>query len=34
MSVVLDGKGNNFAAVFEPRNRRIWVPLSAIPDVV
>ena len=34
MSVVLDGKGNNFAAVFELRNRRIWVPLSAIPDVV
>ena len=34
MSVVLDGKGNNFAAVFEPRNRRIWVPLSAIPDLV
>ena len=34
MSVVLDGKGNNFASIFEPRNRRVWVPLSAIPDVV
>ena len=34
MSVVLDGKGNNFANVFEPRNRRVWVPLSTIPDVV
>jgi penicillin-binding protein 1A len=34
MSVVLDGKGKNFANVFEPRNRRIWVPLSTIPDVV
>jgi membrane carboxypeptidase/penicillin-binding protein len=34
MSVVLDGKGNNFASVFEPRNRRVWVPLSTIPDEV
>jgi membrane peptidoglycan carboxypeptidase len=34
MSVVLDGKENNFATVFEPRNRRVWVPLSIIPDVV
>ena len=34
MSVVLDGNANNFANVFEPRNRRIWVPLSTIPDVV
>ena len=34
LSVVLDGKGNNFANVFEPRNRRVWVPLSTIPDVV
>src|SRR6516165_8796771 len=34
MSVVLDGKGDNFVAVFEPRNRRVWVPLSAIPGVV
>src|SRR5271163_2884917 len=34
MSVVLDGKGGNFANVFEPRNRRVWVPLSTIPDLV
>src|SRR5262249_14954967 len=34
MSVVLDGKGDNFADVFEPRNRRVWVPLPTIPDVV
>src|SRR6201996_9843009 len=34
MSVVLDGKGGTFANVFEPRNRRIWVPLAKIPDTV
>ncbi len=34
MSVVLDGRGGNFADVFEPGNRRIWVPLAAIPDFV
>jgi penicillin-binding protein 1A len=34
MSVVLDGKGGTFANVFEPRNRRVWVPLAKIPDVV
>jgi penicillin-binding protein 1A len=34
MSVVLDGKGGNFANVFEPRNRRVWIPLSTIPDSV
>jgi penicillin-binding protein 1A len=34
MSVVLDGKGGNFADVFEPRNRRIWIQLATIPDVV
>jgi membrane carboxypeptidase/penicillin-binding protein len=34
MSVVLDGKGGNFANVFEPRNRRVWIPLATIPDVV
>src|ERR1700729_1258609 len=34
MSVVLDGKGGTFANVFEPRNRRIWVPLAKIPDLV
>jgi penicillin-binding protein 1A len=34
LSVVLDGNGNTFANVFEPRNRRVWVPLSTIPDAV
>ncbi|MGO9628902.1 MAG: penicillin-binding protein 1A [Xanthobacteraceae bacterium] len=34
MSVVLDGKGGTFASVFEPRNRRVWVPLAKIPDSV
>jgi penicillin-binding protein 1A len=34
MSVVLDGKGGNFADVFEPSNRRVWVPLADIPDYV
>jgi penicillin-binding protein 1A len=34
MSAVLDGKGANFANVFEPRNRRVWIPLAKIPDLV
>ncbi len=34
LSVVLDGGGKNFADVFEPGNRRIWVPLADIPDFV
>jgi penicillin-binding protein 1A len=34
MSVVLDGKGGSFANVFEPRNRRVWVPIAKIPDLV
>jgi penicillin-binding protein 1A len=34
MSVVLDGNSGNFANVFEPRNRRVWVPLAKIPDPV
>ncbi|MGD0023800.1 MAG: transglycosylase domain-containing protein, partial [Xanthobacteraceae bacterium] len=34
MSVVLDGKGQTFADVFEPGNRRIWVSLADIPDFV
>jgi penicillin-binding protein 1A len=34
LSVVLDGKGGSFAKVFEPRNRRVWVPLAKIPDLV
>ena len=33
MSVVLDGKGKNFADVFEPGNRRVWVALADVPDV-
>jgi penicillin-binding protein 1A len=31
---VLDGSGQNFADVFQPGNRRIWVPLSDVPDYV
>ena len=34
MSTVLDGKGGNFAEVFEPGNRRIWVSLVDVPDFV
>ena len=34
MSTVLDGKGDHFADVFEPGNRRIWVPLTDVPDFV
>jgi penicillin-binding protein 1A len=34
MTAVLDGKGGSFANVFEPRNRRVWVPLARIPDLV
>ncbi len=34
MSVVLDGKGKDFADVFEPGNRRVWVSLADIPDFV
>ena len=34
MSVVLDGKGGKFASVFEPSNRRVWVPLATVPDLV
>ncbi len=34
MSVVLDGKGGNFATVLEPGNRRVWVSLAAVPDFV
>src|ERR1700677_4744919 len=34
MSAVLDGKGGNFAEVFEPNNRRMWVPLTDVPEFV
>jgi penicillin-binding protein 1A len=33
-SVVLDGKGERFAELFESDHRRVWVPLSAIPEHV
>ena len=33
-SIVLDGKGQRFAEVFEPNHRRVWVPLSEVPEVV
>jgi penicillin-binding protein 1A len=34
MSTVLDGKGDHYADVFEPGNRRVWVSLKDVPDVV
>src|SRR5215213_10106130 len=34
MSTVLDGRGARFAEVYEPDNRRVWVPLSAVPEPV
>ncbi len=34
MSVVLDGNGRNFADVFEPGNRRVWISLTDIPEAV
>jgi membrane carboxypeptidase/penicillin-binding protein len=34
MSAVLDGSNKNFADVFLPGNRRIWVPLADVPDSV
>jgi penicillin-binding protein 1A len=34
LSAVLDGSGKDFADVFEPGNRRIWVPLADVPDQV
>ena len=34
MSAIFDGKGTNFADVFEPGNRRVWVSLNDIPDSV
>jgi penicillin-binding protein 1A len=33
-SIVLDGKGQRFAEVFEENQRRVWVPLSDIPEQV
>ena len=34
MSVILDGKGDKFAELFESDQRRVWVPLSQIPEYV
>jgi len=34
MSVVLDGRGRDFADVFESGNRRIWIALADIPEPV
>src|SRR5918912_257241 len=31
-SLVLDAKGERFAEVYEPDNRRLWVPLSDVPE--
>ena len=33
-SIVLDGKGNRFAEVFEENQRRVWVALADIPESV
>ncbi len=34
LTAVLDNQGTDFADVFEPGNRRVWVSLSVIPDYV
>ena len=34
LTTVLDGSGQDYADVFQPGNRRIWVPLSDVPDYV
>src|ERR1700749_1870315 len=34
MSTVIDGKGDHYADVFEPGNRRVWVALADVPDFV
>ena len=34
MSEVRDAKGQNFADVFQPGNRRIWVPIADVPEFV
>src|ERR671916_158881 len=33
-TVVLDGKGERYAEIYEPDHRRRWVPLSDVPAVV
>jgi penicillin-binding protein 1A len=34
MSTVLDGRGNHYADVFLPGNRRVWTSLADVPDFV
>src|ERR1700729_1501062 len=34
LSEVIDGTGTHYAAVFQPGNPRVWVPLSDVPDYV
>ncbi len=34
MSIVLDGKGQRYADIYQPGNRRVWVALSTVPDFV
>ena len=34
MTTVLDGKGEPFAEVYEPEQRRVWVPLDDVPEHV
>jgi len=34
ITTVLDRKGERFAELYQPRSRRIWVPLSDIPETV
>jgi 1A family penicillin-binding protein len=34
MTIVLDGKGENYAELYEPDSRRIWVPLADIPTEI
>jgi penicillin-binding protein 1A len=34
LSEVTDGTGTHYADVFQPGNRRVWVPLSDVPDYV
>ena len=34
LSVVLDESGKDFADVFQPGNRRIWISLADVPEVV
>src|SRR5262249_18269781 len=34
MTTVLDANGNRLAELFDPEHRRLWVPLSDIPEFV